>query len=179
MIVNAGLLLVNSLAAAVLLLAGLAKLVSPEHLRRALVELGARSALGTGGAVRAVALAECAAAGVLAVRPAWWLGSVLVGALGLSFALLGLVGAVRGSQEPCGCFGRPAGRPLGRVSVLTGFGLLATVAVNVWSGATPYEPAAGPLGAALALLVLCLVTNRSWVVPLVRPLLTSRARTNP
>jgi methylamine utilization protein MauE len=158
---------VNSVVAATLMQAGLSKLAAPSRLGQALAEVGVPPALRTTPAVRVYAGFECVAGVALLFAPTRLIGGVLVAAAGLSIVGLGVLGAVRGSAEPCGCFGNPAGRPLGLTNVAIGGSLLAAGTVNAVLPA-PTGPAS-VLGAALALLLLCLFVNRSWAWPLIRP----------
>lgn len=161
------LLALNSVVAATLIQTGLSKIAAPSHLRQALAEVGAPEALTTISAVRLYAGIECVAGATLlfaATRP---LGGVLVAMAGLVIIGLGALGAARGSVEPCGCFGNPAGRPLGLTNVAIGASLVAAGAASVVLR-SPTGPAA-LLGTALALLLLCLFVNRAWAWPLIRP----------
>ncbi len=160
------LVMVNSVVAATLIQAGLSKAVSPGQLREALAEVGVPQVATTDSVIRGYAVAECLAGVALLfamTRPA---GVVLVASTGLGIAGLGVLGLVRGSAEPCGCFGNPAGRPLGLPNVAIGVGLISAAAANTALPA-PTDPAA-LLGASLALLLLCLAVNRSWAWPLIR-----------
>ncbi|WP_372506061.1 MauE/DoxX family redox-associated membrane protein [Actinomadura madurae] len=107
---------VNSAAASVLFVAGVAKTVSPARLSRALNALFRRSGKGfTRGHVRLFAGVEILAALALAgtaTRPA---GAWAAGVLGASFALAGVLGLVRGGGTACGCLGA-AGRPSPRLA---------------------------------------------------------------
>ncbi|MGC4819601.1 MauE/DoxX family redox-associated membrane protein [Micromonospora sp. DT63] len=165
-----GILFVNCVAAALLMQAAAAKTVDGTQLGRALSEIGLPWASGS-GLVRLVALLELCAAVALVVEPSRRAGALLVAALGLSFAVVGLVGAVRGSEEPCGCFGRTEGAPFGPVNIAIGVGLLAVAVGNLAVvDAAANQPAGPVIGAALAALLLSLYANRRWILPIVRPL---------
>jgi hypothetical protein len=168
--VEAILLVGAACVAAVLLQAGLSKLVRPDGLRRALAELGLP--LATTGTVRAFAVVECVAGAALltaATRPA---GAVLVVVTGTAITGLGLVGAVRHVVEPCGCFGGAHGRPLGLSNAALGAALVTGgAAVFV---ATPPTGTAAVLATALALLLLCVPVHRGWAWPLIRPARSAR-----
>jgi methylamine utilization protein MauE len=161
------LLTVNSVVAATLVQAGLSKIAVPSHLRHALAEVGAPEALAATRAIRLYAGIECVAGIALLFAVTRQLGAVLVIVAGLVIVGLGGRGAARRSVEPCGCFGNPAGRPLGLTNVVIGALLVAAGAANVVVR-SPTGPAA-LLGTALALLLLCLFINRAWAWPLVRP----------
>jgi hypothetical protein len=161
------LLAVNSVAAATLVQAGLSKIAVPSQLRQALAEVGVPQTLATAHAIRLYAGIECAAGVALLFAATSQVGGVLVAAAGLVIAGLGGLGAARRSAEPCGCFGNPAGRPLGLTNVAIGGSLVAAGAANV-ALRSPTGPAA-LLGTALALLLLCLFVNRAWAWPLIRP----------
>lgn len=161
------LVVVNSVAAAILVQAALSKIAAPSHLRQALSEVDVPDALTTTNAVRLYAGIECLAGIALLFSATRSVGAVLVAALGLVFIGLGGLGMARGSVEPCGCFGNPAGRPLGITNVALGAALVAAGATNLLTRSP--TGSAALLGTALALLVLCLYVNRAWAWPLIRP----------
>ncbi|MCP9971009.1 MauE/DoxX family redox-associated membrane protein [Actinomadura madurae] len=168
---------VNSAAASVLFVAGVAKTVSPARLSRALNALFRRSGKGfTRGHVRLFAGVEILAALALAgtaTRPA---GAWAAGVLGASFALAGVLGLVRGGGTACGCLGAAGGRPLGWPNVLAGALLMTVPVLNRAAGTA--EPAAYffqvSTGLACGALLLCLWAHRGLVKDLTRPLPASR-----
>ncbi|WP_433477716.1 MauE/DoxX family redox-associated membrane protein [Spirillospora sp. CA-142024] len=172
------LVVVNSAAASVLFVAGVAKTVSPAQLGRALNALFRTSGKGfTGRHVRVFAAAELLAALSLTAAPARQAGAWAAGVLGVSFALAGVMGMVRGGGTACGCLGAAAGRPLGWVNVLAGALLMAVPAVNRAAGAA--DPAGTYFfqvgtGLACGALLLCLWAHRGLVKDLTRPLPASR-----
>jgi hypothetical protein len=119
-----------------LLRAGAAKIVNPAVSATALAEVLSTRYRAAGRypphlkLIRAVAATEMVAA-IAVVLPATRLpDQILVGGLGLSFLALGAVGKVRGSSEPCGCFGVNSARPLGMTNMLLGLVLLAVAVLN-------------------------------------------------
>ncbi|MFI7080554.1 MauE/DoxX family redox-associated membrane protein [Micromonospora sp. NPDC049903] len=160
------LVIVNSVVAATLVQAGLSKVVTPGQLRQALTEVGVPPSAASYGAVRGYAGIECLAGVALLLAVTRPVGIVLVATTGLAITALGLLGLLRGSAQPCGCLGDPDGRPLGLPNVVIGVALVAAAVVNT-ALPTPADPIS-VLGAALALLVLCLYVNRSWTWPLIR-----------
>jgi hypothetical protein len=158
---------INCLAAATLISAGLGKLVAPSQHGQALAELRVPGPLHTAGAVRRYAVVECLGGLALLFAATRRPGGALVVAIGLAIAGLGGLGLARGSRSPCGCFGNPAGRPLGLTNVALGASLGAAGAANLVLPAP--TGAATLLGTALTMLLLCLFVNRSWAWPLIRP----------
>ena len=165
--VDLALLAANCVVAATLVQAGLSKLAVPAQLHRALTELGAPVALADPRTIRLYAGIECAAGVALLFSATRLVGAGLVAAVGVTIIGLGWRGATRGSAEPCGCFGSPTGRPLGLGNVAIGVGLVTAGAANLARPAP--TGSAALLGAALALLLLCLLVNRAWAWPLIRP----------
>ncbi|MET7401639.1 MauE/DoxX family redox-associated membrane protein [Dactylosporangium sp. NPDC005572] len=168
------LLAVNSVVAASLVHAGLSKLAVPGPLRQALAELRVPAPLTTVAAVRAYAVAECLAGLALLADPTRAAGGVLVAGVGLAVAALGVLGIIRGSVTPCGCFGNRDSRPLGLTNVAIGLGFAVAGALSLAGGAadlTPEAPVGAPalLGGAGAMLLLCLYVSRGWAWPLIRP----------
>ncbi|MES9542606.1 MauE/DoxX family redox-associated membrane protein [Actinomadura sp. NPDC000600] len=160
----------DAAAAAVLLNSGLAKLVVPGPLRRALAELA--PAADRPAAVRGLAAVEIAAAVALIVGPLRVPAAVLASLLGLLFAAFGVLGRTRRSTAPCGCFGASADRPLGWSNVAVGL-LLAAVLPLAATTATPADHTEGAvLLASTGSLALCLSAHRE----LIRQRLLSRIR---
>jgi hypothetical protein len=167
----------DAVTASILLIAGMAKLVSPTQLGQALAELPFVRGQVPAGAVRTLAAVEIAAALLLPVPATRTAAAAAAGVLGLGFVGAGLAGWLGGSTTACGCFGSRAGRPLGPVNVAAG--VLVIVSAAVTAGA---PAAAGPahyfricvVGLALATLCLCLWTHRGLIRELTRPLSSSR-----
>ncbi|HEY7432462.1 MAG TPA: MauE/DoxX family redox-associated membrane protein [Streptosporangiaceae bacterium] len=158
-------------AAALLLNAGLAKVASPGRLRQAILELLplAGDRLGT-VLVRGFGLAESAAALGLLIAPARLAAAAATAALGVSFAALGVLGLVRGSNLPCGCFGAAGQHPLGWPSVWLGAALVIPWPLIAAVGAVPagrYSVAAA-LFASIGTVLLCLWLNRRLIMRLRR-----------
>jgi hypothetical protein len=124
----------GAVVGALLFSSGLAKLAVPAPLGRALGEVFGGRPVGPGG-IRAFAAVEVvaglfvpAAGGAPATR-------VLAAALGVAFAVAGLLGRVRSATVSCGCFGPTGSRPLGWGNVLAGTVLLAWAAAPGAGGA--------------------------------------------
>lgn len=152
----------NAAAAGVLINAGVAKIVLPGPLLRASAELvGTPPRIG-GVLVRGFGAAEVGAAAALLFVSARMPAAIAVAALGVCFAMAGMVGVLRGSSVPCGCFGGASRQPLGWANVALGIALAAVWPVNALAGLVP-----GPgyslrttLLASIASAVLCLWLNR-------------------
>jgi hypothetical protein len=158
-------------AAALLLNAGLAKLASPGQLRGALSELLPVAGRRPGNAlVRGFGVAESAAAAGLLVAPARLPAAVAAAVLGVSFAALGVLGVVRGTSRPCGCFGAAGQRPLGWANVWLGAALVVPWPLIAAVGPVPgrdYSVAAA-LFASIGTVLLCLWLNRRLIMRLRR-----------
>jgi len=158
-------------AAAVLVNAGVAKLVSPGQLRGAAAEvspLGGR--LLTAALVRGLGMAEIVAGMGLLISQVRLPAAIAVSALGACFSALGALGLARGSSLPCGCFGAVGARPLGWTNVWLGAALVLAWPVIVLAGPVPalgYSQAAVLL-ASIAVVLLCLWLNRSLIAALRR-----------
>jgi hypothetical protein len=161
----------NALAAALLLNGGMAKLVSPAQLGRALGEL-----LGRAGApprwVRGSAAVELAVAALLLAEPTRSTGALLTAVLAACFAVLGVAGLARGSDTPCGCFGQAGARPLGLINVLLGAALMLVYLLNAAASGVRLDGRHAPaavLAASTATVVLCFWLNRRLVRQLLLP----------
>lgn len=155
-------------AAAVLINAGVTKMVAPAPLLRASAEvlaaprwLGEPLVRGFGGAELVVAVA-------LLVPPARLSAAIATTMLGVCFATAGLVGVLRGSSVPCGCFGGSSRQPVGWVNVALGAALAVVWPVNLLAGhrPTPGYSAAAVLLASIAATVICLWLNRRLITRL-------------
>lgn len=149
--VNPTLLVLNSFAAATLLVAGAAKLAVPHPLRRALRELTSRPV--PVAAIRGFAAVEIVVAFAL-LLPVFAVG---LGVLGAVFVAAGLAGHLRRSSVPCGCLGG-GNHALGLRNALVGVAFLGVAVVDVASG--PVLSRAAPLVAAAATILLCFWTHR-------------------
>ncbi len=158
----------DALVAAVLINAGVTKIVAPGHLLRASAEvlavarwLGGPFVLGLGGTELAVAVA-------LLVRPFRLPAAIVITMLGICFATAGLVGLLRRSSVPCGCFGGTSRLPLGWANIAIGTVLATVWPVNLLARqAMPGYPAAAVLFASMAATGLCLWLNRRLIARLV------------
>lgn len=156
--------------AAILMCAGSAKGAVPSPAAEGLTELLRRSRPVPVWFVRVFAVTEIAAAALLmwpTTRPA---GLVVIALFGLVFGGLGVVGVVRGGREPCGCFGRVTGRPIGWPNVALG-GLMLATALALLGLRASTEPATAPL--LLATTAVLVLAGAMW---LYRDLLIAVAR---
>jgi hypothetical protein len=119
---------VNAAMCTLLLRASAAKLVSPAAAAGALREVLSG---GSTGLVRVVAAVEAAIGLAVAIPVLRQPDQVLVGMLGCSFFVLGAVGKLRGSRQPCGCLGTGSTRPLGTGNMLWGLALLVVAFLNI------------------------------------------------
>lgn len=123
----------NCVAAALLISAGVSKLVKPDPFREALEEV-VRGAgrLVSRPSVRLIAVLEIVGALALTSASLRVLAAFAVGCLGFCFVALGLAGSIRGSRLPCGCFGAANGsRPLGLVNVASGAFFMLLLPANL------------------------------------------------
>jgi hypothetical protein len=121
----------NSALSALLLRAGAEKLVKTKVAATALDELFPRVRSDLTGIVRLAAVLEAIAAIAVATPGLRLPAQPFVGALGLAFLVLGMLGKARGSRQPCGCLGASSARPLGTTNVLMGLALLTVVLLNI------------------------------------------------
>ncbi len=166
----------NWLAASVLIVSGVAKLVSPRQLLRAVKELSRRDGgltWLTTSALRAFAAVELAAAVALLVPSTRTAAGLLVGALGWCFAAFGIAGWLRRSTAACGCLGRYSDRPLGLRSAVVGLAIASVLPVNQLIVLPAADGRAyaqrGVVATALGSLLLCLWANRQLILTLLRP----------
>lgn len=155
----------NAATAGVLINAGVAKMIVPGPLLRASADLPV-ALPGTGKVfVRGFGAIELGAAVALLFLSARLPATVAVAALGICFALAGLVGVLRGSSVPCGCFGGASRQPLGWVNVALGIALTAVWPMNALVGRVPAEGYSlrTALLASIASAVLCLWLNRRLI----------------
>jgi hypothetical protein len=121
----------NAALSTLLLRASAEKFVNPAVSAAALRELVRRARPGPTGLVRLAAALEALVALAIAIPVLRLPDQVLVGALGCAFLVLGAVGKVRGSSQPCGCLGAGSARPFGTTNMLMGAALLAVTLVNL------------------------------------------------
>lgn len=153
-------------ASAVLINAGVAKLIAPRPLLRASAEVLAVRHRGIGEPlVRGFGATELTVAVALLVLPARLPAAIAATMLGGCFALIGIAGVLRGSSVPCGCFGGATRQPLGWANVGLGVALAVVWPVNVLAGQLPaqgYSAATALLGS-IASAALCLWLNRRLI----------------
>jgi hypothetical protein len=172
-LVGPAFLIMNSLAAATLLVAGASKVVVPQPLRRALHELTPRHAgIVSVGVVRAFAVAEVVIAFGVLLPWARVVAGVGLGVLGATVMVAGVAGHLGRSSVPCGCLGG-GNHALGLRNVLVGAVFVGVAAINVTT--VPPDPGlwtAAPLAAAAATVVLCVWTHRmiTWRLLRARPI---------
>jgi hypothetical protein len=161
---------VNACATAVLVTAGMTKLVSPDQLRLALADvLGDLGRWVTKSRLKVFAVIEMIAGISLSVPVIQLPGAWAVGVLGVCFAIAGVLGLLRRSTTACGCFGRSAGRPLGLVNVLVGAAFLAVLVVNHAATASDAGFSSSAVGASLATVLLTLWAHRQLIKEFTRP----------
>lgn len=160
---------VSCLAAAVLLVAGIDKLVAPvtpaTALRDALPRFGR---LITDTTVRGAAAVEVATAVSLNVAALRVPAAVGAGALGLAFAVAGAGGWLHRSTRACGCLGRFGTHPLGPRNIAAGIALVAVAVVHAQHAQPDFLGSA--CGTVLGSIVLVMVLNRSIVREFTRPI---------
>lgn len=153
--------------AAILINAGVTKMVAPASLLWASAEvLAAPRRLGE-PLVRGLGGSELAVAVALLVRPARLPAAIATTILGFCFATAGMVGILRRSSLPCGCFGGSSRQPLGWANVALGAALAVAWPLNLLAGhRAPGYPVAAVLLASIAATVLCLWLNRHLITRL-------------
>jgi hypothetical protein len=156
--------------AAILLCAGSAKAAVPRPAVRGLTGVLGSALPVTASFIRVFAVSEIAVAALLMWATTRVVGLTVAAAFGLAFVGLGLVGVARDGREPCGCFGRATGRPIGWVNVVLGALILAAAVVllRVPGSAGPAAPET-----LLATTAVLTVVAAMW---LYRDLLLSVAR---
>jgi len=160
----------NAAAASVLLNAGVAKLVSPVPLGRALREVlpahrQVLDRLARSGAIgRFAGVAEVIAALGLLPATTRMPAAIATAVLGGAFAALGTAGLLRRSVKPCGCFGMASNQRLGATNIVVGLALVLLAPLNAVATAAAgseagYEQAIVML-TSLGALLLCLWLHR-------------------
>lgn len=122
----------DAVVVALLVRGGAAKLVAPALGAAAAGELRPDRGPVPAAVIRALAVVEIAVAVAMALPSLRGPAHVPLAALGLLFAGAGILGLLRGSTEPCGCFGADSTRPLGASNVLMGAAILADAASALW-----------------------------------------------
>jgi hypothetical protein len=115
--------------AAILLCAGPAKAAVPRPAASGLTGVLGSALPVTPSFIRVFAVSEIAVAALLMWATTRAVGLTAAAAFGVAFVGLGVVGVARGGREPCGCFGRATGRPIGWVNVVLGALILAASVV--------------------------------------------------
>lgn len=161
---------INAIAASLLLNSGIAKAVAPGPPLRALAEISPvlRKRLGE-AALRAVGGVEIAVAAALLVAPSRIPAAATALALGAGFALLGLLGMVRHSEAPCGCFGASSERPLGWTNIVLGIAVAAVYPANILLAAGPDYSTAAPIAASIGAVAVCMYVRRELVIQVLWP----------
>jgi hypothetical protein len=159
---------INAAAASLLLNSGIAKIVSPDPLRRALTEvMSAFESTRAPTILRGLAVIEIVTGVMVLVGPARMPAAAVASLLGAGFALFGVLGLLRGGGSPCGCFGASSQEPLGWTNVVLGAMLAAVYPANAASAVRLESPADYTAGAALLAsmgsLVLCVYAHRRLV----------------
>ena len=159
----------DAVASALLINAGVAKLVAPGPLEQAVAAALAapRGAFGK-SAVRGLGAVELAVAVALLVRPTRPAAAIACSLLGCCFVLVGILGVLRRSSVPCGCFGGVSQQPLGWANVGLGALLAAVWPVNALTGpvTVPAYTTAAVLLASIGSAIVCFWLNRRLLVPL-------------
>lgn len=152
---NTALLIAGLALAAVLAVAGIAKLADLTGSRRAVAAFGVpprlAGPLGTALPAAELSAAALLAAGALSSLPAW-IGGLAALVLLTAFSMGIAVNLLRGRTPDCHCFGQLHSAPAGPSTLARNGGLLA-LAAFVASGGEPVLTAAAA-GASLALLVV-------------------------
>lgn len=156
-------------ASALLINAGVTKLVAPSPLERAWTEVLAspRSAVSR-PVVRGLGVVELTVALALLVLSAMPVAAIACSALGCCFVSAGILGMLRRSSVPCGCFGGISKQPLGWANVGLGAVLAVVWPVNALVGPVTVQAytTAAVLLAAIGSTIACFWLNRRLLVPL-------------
>jgi hypothetical protein len=145
----------DAIVVTLLLRAGSAKLVSPQQAAAAIGELRAAGQPAPIGFVRLLAAFELTIALALAFPGLRTPAHLLVFLFGVVFAGAGVVGVLRGSNRPCGCFGTQTKKPLGAGNVLLGLAFSLSAAAQL---SLPAHAAASVYTALVAV-----VLSTSWL----------------
>lgn len=159
----------DALGSALLINAGVAKLVTPGPLERAAAEVLAVPRGGIGKpVVRVLGAVEITVAVALLVLPARLPAAIACSLLGCCFVSAGIAGVLRRSSVPCGCFGGASQQPLGWANVGLGAVLAVVWPVNALVGPVTVQAytTAAVLLASMGSAIVCLWLNRRLLVPL-------------
>ncbi len=160
---------VSCLTAAVLLVAGIDKLVAPANLASALRDaLPLLRRLITDTTVRAAAAVEVATAVSFTIPALRVPAAIGAGALGFAFAVAGAGGWLQKSTKACGCLGRFGTHPLGPRNLAVGIVLIAVAVLHAQQAQLDFF--SSTIGTVVGALALVLVLNRSMVREFTRPL---------
>ena len=165
----------NCVIASLLIVAGVAKVVSPAQLRIALRDTLPRLAV-THTQLRTFAILEIGSGLTLAIPGARVVGACVIGALAACFTAVGLLGWRRHNQTACGCFGGSSDRPLGPLNIIFGLLFFATAFFNVYARGEAQSAAYfsfSATGIALAAVTVCALVNRRVIRELTHRLATS------
>ncbi|MEU1102846.1 MULTISPECIES: MauE/DoxX family redox-associated membrane protein [Streptomyces] len=122
----------DAVAVALLVRGGAAKLVAPSLAAAAAGELRPGRGPVPAAVIRALAVVEITVAVAMALPSLRGPVHVPLAALGVLFAGAGILGLLRGSTEPCGCFGADSTSPLGVSNVVMGVAILAAAVSSLW-----------------------------------------------
>lgn len=162
----------GALLAGMLLCAGMAKIAVPSHLARAITGLAPALSDRSIPVARLVGVAEAGVALALSIPVTRAVGVIFGIALGVLFAAAGAIAAMRGLDSPCGCFGRPGGRPLGIRNVVFGIAVVGFSLALLGDGTGGWAASDGlpMLGTAAVAVLLTGWLYRDMIKDLFRPL---------
>jgi hypothetical protein len=150
---------VNAAVATLLLMAGAAKVINPSVTAAALGELRRGDQPVSEQLVRVFGATEMLVAVVLSISGLRVPAASLTGLLGVSFAAAGLLGMVRGTEQPCGCFGAESNRPLGPGNLMLGLAFAGVAVADLLSQQPGDEGRATLMTAALVSIL-----TSAWLI---------------
>lgn len=159
-------------AADTLIFASVGKFTSPSALGRALADVLALNNPVRAGWIRAVAAVEALAAATLLASSvlAVPIGYMLLAACGAIFVAFGVLGRLRATTAPCGCFGAQGREPLGLSNIAIGSAFLVVSLLGTFRFLTPATAGSAAtdlptilLMAAAGLVALTLLSNRALI----------------
>lgn len=161
---------INAIAASLLLNSGIAKVVTPGPPLRALTEVSPalKKRLGE-AALRGVGGVEIVVAAALLLAPLRIPAAATALALGAVFALLGLLGILRHSEAPCGCFGASSRRPLGWTNIILGIAVAAVYPANIVLAADAAYSTTALMAASIGAVAVCLYLRRELILQFLWP----------
>jgi len=146
-----------SVGAAILLNASVSKGVSPSRLAAAMAELvPSIRILHRPGISRGLAIEEAVTVVLLVWSPRSVVVPGLVLVLGGFFLAAGIGGRLRGSREPCGCFGALREAPMGWANAGMGIGFIGLGILILTTSAPVQDPGMRAAVCAVALIGLAL-----------------------